>query len=223
MEGIFANRLYRSGHLHGATGKDVEALRDIGFGLIVDLRRPRERAAAPAPDLGIDTIASDLAEHTTSPHVGFLEAGDLRPEAVQAYLLGYYQAAPFTAHFKPLVAGLLDALGQGERPVLVHCTAGKDRTGLAVAIAQSIAGASRQSVLVEFMRSNKRLVDPQFREQARAQILSICGRGPTDALIEAFAGVQAGPLEAALDAIHCAGGMNAYVAGLRSLNRDAAR
>lgn len=217
VEGVFGGRLYRAGHLHAATPADRATLRGIGFALIVDLRRPAERRAAPSPDLGIATLASDLEGEAISPHLGFLRAGDLRPEAIEAYLLGYYQAAPFAAHALPLHAALIDALAHGAGPVLVHCTAGKDRTGLAIAIAQLAAGAARESVLAEYLRSNADLADSCFRQRAAGRIKAISGIDPGDALIDAFAGVCSHHLEAALDAIEWADGIDAYLARLTTL------
>jgi protein tyrosine/serine phosphatase len=216
VKDVFGGRLHRSGHLHGATLGDREALRRIGFGLIVDLRRPAERRLAPSPDLGIETATTSLDGQAMSPHMGFLEAGDLRPEAIGAYLLGYYQAAPFAVHAKPLFGVMLEALSRDERQVLVHCTAGKDRTGLAVAIAQSAAGTSREEIILEYLRSNDALGDPRFRLRAAATIRAACGQKPSDYIIDAFAGVHPSHIEAALDAIEWSGGMQRY---LGSLNR----
>lgn len=219
VEDGWEGRLYRSGQLHAATAGDRAALVAIGVGLIVDLRRPAEQDAAPSPDLGIRTIASDLDDRAISPHLGFLESGDLRAEAIDAYLLGYYQAAPFSAPMRDLLKPLLDVLASSPTVALVHCVAGKDRTGIAIAIAQLAGGVSRDAVTTEFLRSNATLVDAEARERARQQILATTGREPPEHVIDAFTGVRAEHLQGALDAIDMAGGIDTYLAS-RGIHAD---
>ncbi|MFP3381581.1 tyrosine-protein phosphatase, partial [Bacillus sp. SIMBA_069] len=48
----------------------------------------------------------------------------------------------------------------GEDPVLVHCTAGKDRTGLVVALALLAAGVDREDVVADYAQTADNLAGP---------------------------------------------------------------
>jgi protein-tyrosine phosphatase len=58
---------------------------------------------------------------------------------------------------------LLDAAIEGPHPVLVHCAAGKDRTGVAVAVLLRLAGVTRAAVDADFARTNARRIGLQRR------------------------------------------------------------
>ncbi len=58
---------------------------------------------------------------------------------------------------------MLDAAVDGPHPVLVHCAAGKDRTGVAVALLLRLAGVTRAAVDADFSRTNARRVGLQRR------------------------------------------------------------
>ena len=52
------------------------------------------------------------------------------------------------------VAELLRTVADGDDAVLVHCAAGKDRTGWAIASLLTAAGADREAVMAEYLLSN---------------------------------------------------------------------
>jgi protein-tyrosine phosphatase len=54
----------------------------------------------------------------------------------------------------PAFGDALTALLKSEGPALVHCTAGKDRTGFVVAVIQSALGASEDDIATDYLRTN---------------------------------------------------------------------
>ena len=59
-----------------------------------------------------------------------------------------------TSTFQDWIKGVLDCMSESKiYPVLLHCTAGKDRTGIAVAVILSIIGFSKEQVVKEYMLS----------------------------------------------------------------------
>jgi len=106
---------------------------------VVDLRSPAEVPPGPHPLLpgaGVHTVV--LLDHAGDPTA----LAARRRTLAQVYLS---MLEPGT--------GLLRAVGlvaDGPAPVLVHCAAGKDRTGLVVALALRLVGVSREAVLADF-------------------------------------------------------------------------
>jgi protein-tyrosine phosphatase len=55
------------------------------------------------------------------------------------------------------IARIAEIVAEADGPVLVHCAAGKDRTGIVVAILLRVVGVSRADVLADYLRTNDRL------------------------------------------------------------------
>jgi protein-tyrosine phosphatase len=122
---------------------DPDALREAGVSLIVDLRRPNE-SPEPHPfaddeiyvNLPVEDPA-DLKNIGSTMGALYLDMLDARPDLFAAALGSMAEADPGA--------------------VLVHCAAGKDRTGLVVALALSVAGADRETVAADYAVTGERL------------------------------------------------------------------
>ena len=68
-----------------------------------------------------------------------------------------YERFPTLGGARRAVQQIITMIGQG-RPVLVHCFAGKYRTGFAVALALEAAGVDRDTILADYLRSNEAVV-----------------------------------------------------------------
>jgi protein-tyrosine phosphatase len=67
------------------------------------------------------------------------------------------------------------------RPVITHCFAGKDRTGLTVALVLESIGIDRDAIMADFLRSNAAV--PQLRESILTSIRNRSGEGMTDEIV----------------------------------------
>jgi protein-tyrosine phosphatase len=132
-------------------------LERLGIRLICDLRAPVEREAAPhrwphtARTLHLDLtndLRSEAAEGWAALRDDPSEAGALRAMTLN------YAAMPAALH--PQLAPLADALLDGGLPVLIHCTAGKDRTGVVTALALADAGVERSAIVADYAASADR-------------------------------------------------------------------
>jgi hypothetical protein len=118
---------------------------------VIDLRAPDERGGAPHP----------LAEFGARIYHLPLGSG-LRPgqvalrRAVGCDVAGLYR--DLACEVAPYLGRVVRLVATGPVPVLVHCTAGKDRTGIVVAILLRAVGVHRGAVLADYTRSNLRLV-----------------------------------------------------------------
>jgi len=218
-------RLYRSASHGRATDADLAAIEALALAVVVDLRRPGERerdpSRRPAGFRG-QVIVNDEGEGADAdPWWTFIRSCDLSEAAFRGYLLDYYREAPFTSRHIDLFSRYFRALAEADGPVLIHCAAGKDRTGVLAALTHHIAGVHQDDIVEDYLLTN----NPE-RMAARAPMVAELiaketGRAPTDAAIRAAIGVEAEYLAEAFHAIEAEhGGVDAYLEGV--LGVDAA-
>jgi protein-tyrosine phosphatase len=177
------------------------ALRALGIRLVCDLRSEPERqdglhACAPAEFLRLD-LANEFADEA-SRGFGLLRQ---RPDAdgARAAMRTIYAAMPaaLLAHWPTL----LDPLCDGRVPVLVHCTAGKDRTGVLLALLLLFLGATEEAVYADYLRSSYEGAIPHGYRGAASPIAALLEAAPDPGVIAALKGVDASYLAAALDVV----------------------
>ena len=211
-------RLYRSASHGRATDADLEAIEALQLAVIVDLRRPGERERDPArrpQGFAGQLIVNDEGESDAEdPWWTFVKSSDLSPQAFHGYLINYYREAPHKPRHIDLFSRYFQALAEVDGPVLIHCAAGKDRTGVLAALTHHLAGVHRDDILEDYLLTN----NPE-RIAARAPMVAqvikeTTGRTATDAAIRAAIGVEAEYLAEAFAAIEAAhGSVEAYLRG----------
>ncbi|MFN3520922.1 MAG: tyrosine-protein phosphatase [Phenylobacterium sp.] len=222
-------KLFRSAHHARATAADLQTLADLDVAVIVDLRRPLERDREPSPrppGFAGQVIECDLGDQAEAPHVAFLRETDLTPESARRFFLDYYANAPFEARHGILFRRYFEALAQAPGAVLIHCTAGKDRTGLLAALTHHVMGVHPDDMRADYLLTNQaaRLEErlPMVTEALEASL----GRRPSETAVRAFLGVQPEYLDAAFAAIEerC-GGIDPYLdeIGVDAAARDRVR
>lgn len=130
--------LYRSMMLGNIGPKDAEELAEIlgKNGLIIDLRTAEQAAANPDNDIpGVKNV--------NIPIGGVLDTAPMVTDPTR----------------RTQLAKALKAAANAEGPVLIHCAAGKDRTGWMVAMIMYSVGASDAQVMKEYLASNEEAVD----------------------------------------------------------------
>lgn len=139
-------KLYRSDALGGLTPLGRRSLADLGIGLIIDLRTGDETLAEPTRLMG-----------PTIVHSPIFDAG--RPPVMpgQAHTLDAVYDAMLDNHGSRLADAVRHVAHSGDTAVLVHCTAGKDRTGLVVALALLAVGVSQEDVALEYAQTEQHL------------------------------------------------------------------
>jgi protein tyrosine/serine phosphatase len=218
-------RLYRSASHGRATDADLEAIAALNLAVIVDLRRPGERerdpARRPAAFAG-KLIQNDEGEGADDdPWWTFVRGCDLSEAAFRDYLRDYYRTAPFKARHLDLFARYFQALAAGEGPVLIHCAAGKDRTGVLAALTHHVAGVHPDDIVADYLLTNNAERIAARAPMVAAMIKQETGREPTDAAIRAAIGVEAEYLAEAFRAIEAEhASLDAYLE--RALGVDAA-
>jgi protein tyrosine/serine phosphatase len=167
-------------------------------------------------------IVNDEGEGADNdPWWTFIRSCDLSEAAFRTYLSDYYRAAPFTSRHIDLFSRYFQVLAEADGPVLIHCAAGKDRTGVLAALTHHVAGVHADDIVEDYLLTN----NPE-RMAARAPMVAELiaketGRTPTDAAIRAAIGVEAEYLAEAFRAIEAEhGGTDAYLE--QALGVDAA-
>jgi protein-tyrosine phosphatase len=156
---IRTGALIRCDDLAYLTGEGVAAVRAAGVSRIVDLRGTAEVAALPSP-------FRDDHRYRWIPMID--EDADRRRDPVaEATQLGTYRAsARRNAH--RIVAALRAVVEAPPGAVAVHCAAGKDRTGMVVAIALTAAGVPPDVVALDYARTAECL-----RERHEAELAAL--------------------------------------------------
>lgn len=221
---VRAGRLYRSAHHAGVSDADLDRLAAIDFGVVIDLRRPVERRRQPSRRPTNFTglvIESDLDEAGEAPHITFLRTADLTPDSGRRFMTETYRELPFAPAHLELFSRYFRALADSDRPVLIHCAAGKDRTGLLAALTHHLLGVSEDDLMEDYLLTNT-AVDLEARAPGIAeQLKAFTGRTASHDAVVAFMGVEPDYLHAAIQAMTARhGSIDAYLDG--ALGVDAA-
>lgn len=208
-------RLYRSGHFAEATEADQATLDGLGCTFLVDLRRPEERARQPNlwPGAAVRTHAADgEGDSVEPPHIAFLRTGDLSVEGVDRFMLQTYRALPFAPEHERLFSHFFNGLLEGGGAGVVHCAAGKDRTGFLCALTLTTLGVPEDDVLADYDLTNH-IPELQARlPMLQAALENHFGRPVPLEALRPFVGVRAHWLHAALEAVAEAhGGLDGYL------------
>jgi protein-tyrosine phosphatase len=150
---VGANVLYRSAGLHRLEAPAWDELTACGLRLICDLRGRNEIEQAPTRvPAGVRMLALDIRNDVRSdPQLMRSLVASPDQASARALMLTIYRRLP--GAFANRLGRLFDALIDADVPALLHCAAGKDRTGFAVAMLLHALGVPRQSILEDYLRS----------------------------------------------------------------------
>ncbi|MDB5432552.1 MAG: protein tyrosine phosphatase [Caulobacter sp.] len=208
-------RLYRSAHHANATDKDLEAMAALGLSVIVDLRRPNEREVAPSrrwPGFSAEVISNDIGQVDEDPWHSFIKSSDLSADAFRGYMVEYYRAGPYVDRHIDLFSRYFQALARADGPVLIHCAAGKDRTGMLAALTHHIGGVSDEDIVADFLLTNDEARFERRMPLMIAHIADLTGRAPSPEAARMAMGVEAQYLETAIAAMKASSGsLDAYL------------
>ena len=202
-------QIFRSNHLGHLTEADIEVLRPLGLKSALDFRGTDERVAAicglaeiavhslPIEPTVVATLRARLADGAA------LSAADALDVMRQSYR-NYVRYN--TTSFRALFAHLLEE----RAPLVIHCTAGKDRTGFACALILHVLGVPDDLIAEDYLLTNR-----FYRRDPSAS-----SDLPED-VRQVLASVEASFLAAAFDAISADhGGLENYLSDALGLGRQ---
>ncbi|MER5497595.1 tyrosine-protein phosphatase [Streptomyces sp. NPDC002561] len=213
----------RSGQLSGLDAAQDSEVAALGIRTVVDLRTADERSAAPdrLPP-GARLFVADVLGDNPGVAPARLRALLADPVEAQRLLGGGKAEEMFAGTYRQMVlspgaaaahrAFVETVADDRARPVLFHCTAGKDRTGWAAALLLMMLGASREAVRAEFLA-----VNPVVRAAFAPYVRDFLDAGGDPEIASAISEVRPRYLDTALDAMDERwGGLEGYVRdGLR--------
>ena len=211
-------QVFRSGALDQLLDEDLVRLAGFGLGLCCDLRSATERERSPsrwppgaAPRLLELEFATDI--RTLSPELILALSQAPGPDKALQVMLGLYRAMPVTA--APLLARLLPELADAPDalPAVIHCTAGKDRTGFVVAVLLRVLGVAEADILADYLHSNHSAGELRRNVKVQALLEQLLGMKPDPHAVQALTGARPDYLDAALGEVRRAhGSVESYLA-----------
>lgn len=215
--------LWRSAQHGDASASDLETIHALGIATVIDLRGPSEYEAKPClrhPEFSAQVFrypeeTAGLALHTEAAD-GVVTAAEAR-----AAMMRLYEGIAFRENLVPMLRCYFEVLRRAEGPSLVHCVAGKDRTGFAVALAQHVLGVDRDAILADYVLTN-RAGNIEARIAAGAEQIRGKYGAIDEATIRTLMGVEEDYLVTALAAVEARhGSIDAYLAEAIGLDNAA--
>ncbi|PZW03372.1 Protein tyrosine/serine phosphatase [Micromonospora phaseoli] len=147
---VRTGRLYRSDSLHRIGDADRDAFAALGVRTVIDLRRPHEvERDGRVPDFDGLTYRHIHPDHAEWEEQPYQPGGDLA-----RYLADRYADLARTG-----TAGLAEAIGLiaegANAPVVVHCVAGKDRTGIVCGLTLAVLGVDDAEIAADYSLSTE--------------------------------------------------------------------
>lgn len=147
--------LFRSGSLHYLTPDDFARLARLPVRTVIDLRDTRERADEPVvwpAAIAPRVLTADYAKET---QLGVATSAPAATSSARELVTRTYPT--ILARFAPQYRQMFRELLAGRVPLVVNCTAGKDRTGVASALLLTALGVPREQVIADYLLTNRTL------------------------------------------------------------------
>lgn len=149
--------LFRSGQHMDASEADLELVQKLDIRTIIDLRGSSERSSFPCRRHGAfnaHVIAFDGETSNSPPHEGGGGKVVMTPEKARERMIAVYTRMPVNPAMIDMFSRYFEALDTRDGGSLVHCFAGKDRTGIAASLLLHALGVHHDDIVTEFLRTN---------------------------------------------------------------------
>jgi len=212
-------QVFRSSNLSKLTPQGADKLEQMGIKLVCDLRTPDEIKRNPdqiPADTGIGYRHMPVASDNPIRVLKMMlfqkrKIGDLFREAYK-----YDLVDRGAEHFGNVLRTLAE---EDNRPAVIHCTAGKDRAGVTIALLLGLLDVPEDVILADYSLSNRNYAD--FRAMADDDLNRIRIFGIGEADIQAVMLADAEVLKAALDHLRDEyGSLRAYLLGPAGLDEE---
>ncbi|GGN76057.1 tyrosine-protein phosphatase [Nocardia rhizosphaerihabitans] len=143
--------LLRSAQLSGLDAKGHDTLRTLRVTDVHDLR-----GLAEIDHIGHDTLPDGVRLHVTpfDSRMGEAPPHEAQKTSARAHMIEVYRLFPVMPEAHAAIIRLATSVAEGDGAALVHCAAGKDRTGWAVATVLRAVGVTEDDVYTDYLASN---------------------------------------------------------------------
>ena len=203
---ILPCHLLRSGKLYQLCPEDISLLTDqYHLQTVIDLRTKKEQLNEPDTQIsGVHIISNPILEDNwlgISRDKNLLDMLlDFDGDA-EMYMEKCYRELVLNDHTQHHYSMFIHyILEQENGAILWHCSAGKDRAGIAAALLLTLLGVPQNTVLEDYMRTNFFLKDKLSGQLARMKIRGVSQKALSN--IQTMLSVRESYLEGAFEAIH---------------------
>jgi protein-tyrosine phosphatase len=191
--------IFRSANPDRISRKDIELLGSFNIRTVIDLRAPNElsRKCISPDHTERLTLPLDFQMRTRERLKPVIYRKDAQPEIADISNDLYLEILDASV---PVIRQVMDVLAApGGTPVLIHCQAGKDRTGIVVAIILLALEVGKDIIIEDFMKSNEALL-PFFKRMFLIRKIITLGFFPYSNMVYAVT-VRRRNIESILDRI----------------------
>jgi protein-tyrosine phosphatase len=159
--------LYRSGALGNLTDADLDYLSHLGVRTVADFRSEQENTASQEKwitdnsvhhlSLPIDGTPANMKGQDMMAALQKMLASNPTPEQLRGMMAGIYRS--FAIDAAPQYARVFRELIDNKTPIVYHCTAGKDRTGVFSALVLLSLGVPEKTVIEDYTLTNHYLAE----------------------------------------------------------------
>ena len=184
-------QIFRSNHLGHLTEDDAAVLRQLGVRSAFDFRGTEERTAAQCgmPEITVHSLPVEptvVASLRAIVATGTPLSTDHAIAVMRESYSGYVQHN--TERYRTLFKHLLE----DSAPLVIHCTAGKDRTGFACALILHTLGVSQDTISEDYLLTNRFYRrDPNHSTDLPDEIRQVLGSVQEAFLAAAFEAIDA--------------------------------
>ena len=160
-------QIYRSGQLNRISEKGLKDIQKLSITHVFDLRSQGENELFPS-------LTKQLPKVNTYEHPVYFEPSEIltsnpkmpqwnelminsTPEQVKEHIKSYYPMKLYS--HKGIYKKMLNTLAEDRSPLLFHCAAGKDRTGVGAAIILSLLGIDKDTIIEDYLITQRELSD----------------------------------------------------------------
>lgn len=177
--------IFRSANPDRISTRDINALKEMGIDVIVDLRAEYEYNKKKRRIDGIKVVSLplDFEKETRELLYPYLYKKNSEDKILEITASLYQMIIDGSAQVFREVCELI--MQPGNRAVLIHCQAGKDRTGIISALIQKLLGTPDETVIEEYLKSNIELL-PYFRRKMLPRKILTLGKFPMETILFAI-------------------------------------
>ena len=191
-------KIFRSGHLSKLNKKEYDYFSSLNIENIIDFRGKsmvkRFRDKIPNPKsvnwIGLPIESKGLEMRKLGKKILNDDLNDFDAEKI---LTKSYRG--FIKYSKTEIKTVFQTIFNSENATLIHCTAGKDRTGFFIALILMALGVPKETIIADFMASNS------FRKQENDKVLQNVKKFTNPTPLFPLIRVQQSYLETAIEAL----------------------